>query len=495
MRTLASILVLALIFAAPVLAEDLPSPTKAYNALAKKAKRMGGAEKAAFMKQGAEEYLAKWEASGQQASSKHVYSLALFRQAAGQLEQALAGMQAVQKDLELKERTRDLAATAEAKLLLEPALRASLGNAKVQLAVGNLCKYADAMTNPARMKSRSTLRYLLAQLHEAAGKPDDALAMRMTIVAEDPGFLSKIYGVTMRGLLATPTPMDGYDALRKKAAGALKTMTDAQSKILAEEQAKLEKALAKLKAKKPDALDADGNLKQTDRRKMGNEERSYGGAQRKVKSAQDLLERIRGWAAPFDLLGKPAPEWTAEKAFGDVSKIADLEGKVALLYFWGTARSASIGGLPAVRAFARDHAEKGLTVVGVTTTDKVCYESRFDLDPEFSDKASGGRPVYYARLATERVPANESQAIFDEEAYGGHELKAVEAFAKNHEMSWPIVMIPASEPGEKYSLSAWPYLVLLDKRGRVRFLKAGAIQDEADAAPVRKAIEALLGES
>ncbi len=492
MRTLLSILLVCLL-AVPALAEDLPSPTKAYNALVKKTRRMGEAQKAAHMREQAEAYLAKWDASGKKPTSKQQYSLALFHQAAGQFDKAAEGMRAVQQDKELKEKTRDLGAIGEARLMLEPDLRAKMAAGLAQ-AKQRLCTYADGMDSPARMKQRSTLRYVLAQLHEADGKPDDALAMRMKIVAEDPGFLSKIYGVAMRGLLGMAHAMDGYDALRKKAAATLETMTAAQSKIIADEKGKLGKAKADLLKKKPDALDGDGNLKETSRKKQSREERAYSGAQRKVSGAQGLLERIRAYAEPFEMLGKPAPEWTSERAFGDVSKVADLKGKVALLYFWGTARKTSIGGLPAIRALARDYGEKGLAVVGVTTTDTVCYESRFDLDPEFVDKASGGRPVYYARLATERVPANESQAVYEEEAYGTHEFKAIEAFAKNHEMSWPNVMIVESDPEEKYAVGAWPHTLVLDKQGRVRFLKAGAMSSAADAAGMRKVIEALLGE-
>ena len=103
MRTLLPILLVCLL-AVPALAEDLPSPTKAYNALVKKTRRMGEAQKAAHMKEQAEAYLAKWEAAGKKPTSKQQYSLALFHQAAGQFDKAAEGMRAVQQDKELKEK-------------------------------------------------------------------------------------------------------------------------------------------------------------------------------------------------------------------------------------------------------------------------------------------------------------------------------------------------------------------------------------------------------
>ena len=55
------------------------------------------------------------------------------------------------------------------------------------------------------------------------------------------------------------------------------------------------------------------------------------------------------------------------------------------------------------------------------------------------------------------------------------ERETLERFIRNHEMSWPVLVIAQGEPKEKYALMGWPHAMVLDKEGRIRFFKVGAL--------------------
>jgi thiol-disulfide isomerase/thioredoxin len=494
---LTSFVVVALLLNAGLApAADELNPTKAYNALVKKMRRVPRPEQATKWKEEAQAFLEEWKASGQTATGGRLYSLGQFHQAAGEYAEAVAAYRAVQADAKEKERTRDLAASSEANLLQNDELRESEGAEAIDKAVARLCAYAEEMKGDHRKKQRSTLCYLIANLHEAAGRQDAAHEMRMKIVADDPSFLGRVYGQIMRGLLGSTHALGEYDALRTKAKDVVKVLMDTQGTIVAEKTTNLENARAKLRKASPEALDDEGNLTNTDTRKMSPDERAVSNAQRSLASAESLMGRIEESLQPFELLGKPAPEWTAEKAYGDVKTIADTKGKVVMLDFWATWCLWCIKSFPAIRDLLRDYKDKGLAVVGVTVSANVVYAQRYDLDEDMASKAEGGELRYAARLASERSPADESKAIYDEEAYRAHEIEAISTFIANHEMTWPVVMIDKEEPSPKYALTGWPHAVVLDRQGRIRYFKSGALlRDDADAvAHFRKVLDDLLAE-
>ena len=63
-------------------------------------------------------------------------------------------------------------------------------------------------------------------------------------------------------------------------------------------------------------------------------------------------------------------------------------------------------------------------------------------------------------------------------------------------MQWPVVMIAKDEPAAKYALTGWPHAVVLDRQGRVRLFKVGALLKDRpeQMAHVRTLLEALLDE-
>jgi peroxiredoxin len=63
-------------------------------------------------------------------------------------------------------------------------------------------------------------------------------------------------------------------------------------------------------------------------------------------------------------LGEPAVDFTARDLSGNEVRLADLEGKVVLLNFWGIWCKSCRQEIPHLVALDRDYREKGLVVLG-----------------------------------------------------------------------------------------------------------------------------------
>ncbi len=68
--------------------------------------------------------------------------------------------------------------------------------------------------------------------------------------------------------------------------------------------------------------------------------------------------------------GKPAPAFTLKTYDGRPVSLADFQGKVVLLDFWGTFCPPCIAALPKLQALHDQHAARGFAVVGVTVDDR-----------------------------------------------------------------------------------------------------------------------------
>ena len=494
MRLLLSLsLALLMLVPVPSFAEDELKPLRDYNRMTKEMRRVPRDERAAETKRRALEYLEAWKASGQTATGTARYAIAQFQEDAGLYKDAMENYRGVRTGTAAKQKSRDFAATAEANLLSYAALRNEIGMEAIDKATADLVAYAAEMTEPDRARSRGKLRGVLAILHTRAWRTKESHALRMEIIQEDNRALKTQVRPIMRGLLRQAHKMDAYDALRKEAAAAHKTITDIQSKVFLAAETKLKGAKAKLLAATPDALDADGNLKQTDRKKMTPYERAYSSAQRTYNSASDFLKSLPAYLEPFELLGKPAPKWTVEREYAEEKvTLESLKGKVVLLDFWNTWGPKC--SFPVVRDMLKAYGEKGLAVMGVTAGSNIVFVSRFDFDEDHKSKIEG--PKRYAfKLATEREPSN-GDYILDEELYRVREADAIGQFIDNHELKWPHVLIAQDEPGPKFAQDTWPHTVILDKQGNIRYLLGGALEraDTLRIAKIKKVIEDLLAE-
>ncbi len=135
--------------------------------------------------------------------------------------------------------------------------------------------------------------------------------------------------------------------------------------------------------------------------------------------------------------------------------------------------------------------------MGVTASSSSVYEARYDLDDDLKDKGEAGqraRPV--ARMVRGTQEPNPEGGIYSAEEYKAKEKEAITTFIANHEMSWPVVMIDKTEPGPKYALMGWPHAVVIDKEGRIRYFKSGALLRDRpeDVKKSRAILDDLLAE-
>lgn len=172
-----------------------------------------------------------------------------------------------------------------------------------------------------------------------------------------------------------------------------------------------------------------------------------------VSHAEASLAKLMGAEAPVSLLGEEAPDWTLVEAFGDVKSLQELRGKVVVIDFWATWCTWCIKSFPAIHDLVRDYESQDLVIVGATIP-----------DPKL-----------------ERAEENE----------------ILRGFIPEHEMTWPVVMIDADEPEAKYGLRAWPHAVVIDRKGRIRFFKTGALlrKDAAKVKHFREVLDRLLSEA
>ena len=202
------------------------------------------------------------------------------------------------------------------------------------------------------------------------------------------------------------------------------------------------------------------------------------------------ITRLKGIGKPLSMIGSPAPVWTTEHAFSDVKALADLKGKVVMLDFWATWCPWCIKSFPALRDLLRDYKDKPLAVVGVTASSGAVWASRYELDEDFKDKITEGERTQPA-LQLPRGATEEQQA-----AHRAKEKEVLKTFISNHKMTWPVVMIDQQEPSSKFAVSGWPTAIIVDKAGRIRYFKSGALlrDREAQVKEFRALLDKLLAE-
>ena len=165
-----------------------------------------------------------------------------------------------------------------------------------------------------------------------------------------------------------------------------------------------------------------------------------------VTGFSKLLVSPSGSSSEYDdAVSAAAPELgTGEWINSEPLKLSELRGRVVLIEFWTFGCINCRSTLPFVKSWADRYREKGLTVIGVHS-------------PEF-----------------------------DEERNVEHLRREVASLG----ISYAVVTDNDFQTWNAYKVEAWPTIFLLDKQGRIRWMRVG----EGDYDVAERLIQKLLAE-
>jgi thiol-disulfide isomerase/thioredoxin len=436
--------------------EPREGPAAALERIQGEVRALPAAERRGALVERLKAWLATVDPAGELARGEDGLALGRILLLAGEGARAIACFQAIAGDEGASVAVRDLAAQSEAGALASASGGDGHDDASARAATRRLLAWAASMEAPDRRRARGALRSTLSSLLEAQGELDEALAVRMQSVLDAPALASAAARSVTSILLRSGHALEGYPATRTAARALFAVLAAQQDLALAEARA--------------------------------------GGEERAIAVAEAGARQLEGAARPFEMLGEPAAAWTREWGTVEAASPAAFAGKVVVLDFWATWCPWCIKSFPAIRDLLRDYADRGLVVVGVTASANAVFEHRLDLDDDLRARWDGSPPKAAARLGG---PARDDGVpVLEEGPFREREKEVVERFVATHEMTWPVVMIGKAEPGERFALRGWPHAVVLDRAGRVRYFKSGALLRDRpeDVQRFRAVLEDLLAE-
>jgi len=186
--------------------------------------------------------------------------------------------------------------------------------------------------------------------------------------------------------------------------------------------------------------------------RLGN--RLFNQLEEMIEDEKKLVELIGKDAAPL------APHITAW-VNGQPLTQEDLEGKVVLLDFWAVWCGPCIATFPHLRQWHEEYSDDGLVIIGLTRY----YDMKWDEE--------AGR----ATRSTDEVPAEDEQAM-------------LKKFAEEHNLEHVFAVQEDRTLSDFYAVSGIPHVVLIDREGKVRLVKVGAGEENAEE--IGQMIEELI---
>jgi peroxiredoxin len=416
----------------------------------------------------AKPFLEKWDKAGKTVSGLESLDLGRLYDAVGRAREALASFEQCAGDESV-----DVAGRRIAMLLYCRALQGAAQSAKLKpeelmhgLKLGE--EFIASMPEEADAGKRGPLRLAIASAYASCDADEEAIAHFLAAAHDAPAYAYSA-GRQIMSILQS----HGLDPARR--AGV-----------------------------KKQAGEIAGTLRSLQRKHIRSIE--DGGNPRRVASANRTLQRMEKMTATIDRLGETAPEWTLQHSYGKGKALADYRGKVVVLDFWATWCPWCIRSFPAIRDVLRDYKDQDLVFVGVTASASAVWDARYDLDDDLKEKSTGkASPPTARRPRAPTRAADDTDETFAEKqkkyageltAYQTKERETIATFINNHGMTWDVVMIDAAEPAAKYALGGWPHAVVIDREGRIRYFKSGALlRDRPEAVKkFRKVLDTLLAE-
>ncbi|HNU07571.1 MAG TPA: TlpA disulfide reductase family protein [Pyrinomonadaceae bacterium] len=167
----------------------------------------------------------------------------------------------------------------------------------------------------------------------------------------------------------------------------------------------------------------------------------------------DILRRLKKREKQYLLLGEPAPalESVAQWLTADAKPLADLRGKVILIDFWATWCGPCYKTFPLLSKWQSELQKDGLVVLGLT---------------RFYGQANGSK-------------------LEEPE-----EIEYLREFRAQQEMNYEVVVSRDMTNQVNYDALALPTVVLIDRKGTIRYLETGTGKEEE----LERSLRRLLAE-